>query len=107
MSETPTVIATLFMPPRGERKQIEIKKVNQEDAEYINTNNIKVSLEELMTGDTAIYFDDGHFIDDDPSEDPDEIIIISKGGKKSCEECFAEGVQNLKYRVLSHQGAVA
>ena len=101
--EQQTVKATVFIPPRGQREEIEIKKVYPADAEYINANEIKVSLEELMTGDTVIYFDDGkHFIKDEEGvEDdttPDEIIIISRGGKKSCEDCIKEGVEALKKR---------
>lgn len=93
-----TITATLFVPPRGERRKIEIAKVLPDDAAYINSNGIKVSLEELATGDTVIYFDDGKHIDDDPKEDPDEIIIISRGGKKTCEDCIKEGVELLKKR---------
>ena len=96
--EKQTVTATLFVPPRGDRREIEIAKVLPDDAAYINSKGIKVSLEELMTGDTVIYFDDGKRIDDDPAEDPDEIIIISRGGKKTCEDCIKEGVELLKKR---------
>jgi hypothetical protein len=93
-----TVTATLFVPPRGERREIEVSKVLPDDADYINRKGIKVSLEELMTGDTVVYFDDGKRVNDDPDEDPDEIIIISRGGKTTCEECFREGVELLKKR---------
>ncbi len=96
--EKQTVTATLFVPPHGQRREIEVAKVLPEDAAYINSKGIKVSMEELMTGDTVVYFDDGKHIDDDPEEDPDEIIIISRGGKKTCEECFKEGVELLKKR---------
>lgn len=94
----PIVMATLFVPPRGQRREIGIRNVLPDDAEYINTKGIKVSLEELLTGDTVIYFDDGKHIGDDPNEDADEIIVISRGGKKTCEQCFAEGVALLKRR---------
>lgn len=102
--ETVTVTATLFVPPNGKRREIEIKNVYPDDAAYIKEHDIKVSLEELMTGDTVIYFDDGkHFcMDEDGVEDdtiPDEIIIISKGGSKSCEECIKAGVAKLKARL--------
>ena len=96
--EKQTITATVFVPPNGQRKVIEIAKVLPDDAAYINAKGIKVSLEELMTGDTVIYFDDGKHIDDDPEEDPDEIIIISREGKKSCEDCIKEGVELLKKR---------
>lgn len=96
--ETQTVIATLFVPPHGGRREIEIKNVKVEDAVYIKAHSIKVSLEELGTGDTAIYFDDGKHIDNDPAEDPDEIIILARDGKKSCEQCFEEGVKLLRAR---------
>lgn len=96
--ETQTVNVTLFVPPRGERREIGITKVLPEDAQYIKEHNIKVSMEELMTGDNVVYFDDGTFINNDPDESPDEIVIISKGGKKTCEECFKEGVERLKAR---------
>lgn len=97
------VTATLFVPPRGQRREIEISNVNPDDAEYINKFGIKVSLEELMTGDTVVYFDDGkHFLEDEDGavdeSTPDEIIIISRGGQKRCEDCFKEGVALLKKR---------
>ena len=95
---TATIKATLFIPPHGQLREIEVTKVYPEDADYLNTKGVKVSLEELMTGDTVIYFDDGKHIDDDPEEDPEEIIIISRGGKKSCEDCIKEGVIELKKR---------
>lgn len=93
-----SLTATVFIPPNGKRQTIEITKVYPDDATYINQHDIKVSLEELRTGDTVVYFDDGKHIDDDPDEDPDEIIIISRGGKKTCEECIKEGVALLKKR---------
>lgn len=102
--EQQTVTATVFIPPNGRREIIEIKKVYPDDATYIKQRGIKVSLEELMTGDTVIYFDDGKRIDDDPEEDPDEIIVISRGGKKTCEECIKEGVEQLKKRAAVHVG---
>lgn len=100
--EKKTVTVTLFVPPRGERRKIEIAKVQPKDAAYINSKGIKVSLEELMTGDMVIYFDDGTYLaDEDGAIDestPDEIIIISRGGKKTCEDCIKEGVELLKKR---------
>lgn len=102
--EEKTVTATLFVPPYGDRREINIAKVYPDDAAYINERNIKISLEELMTGDTVIYFDDGtplHGEDDEDDQTPDEIIVISRGGKKSCEECFKEGVEKLKKRIAA------
>jgi len=96
--EKQTVTATVFIPPRGQRKEIEISKVLPDDAAYINSKGIKVSLEELMTGDTVIYFDDGTTVSEEDDDTPDEIIIISHGGQKSCEDCFNEGVALLKKR---------
>lgn len=94
-----TVSAIAFMRPNGAQVHIEIDKVNPEDAKYLNDNRVKVSIEELTTGDTVAYFDDGHFIDDDPNEDPEEIIIISKDSKRTCQECMHDGVEALKERL--------
>ncbi len=96
--ETQTITATVFIPPNGRRQIIEVTKVYPDDAAYIRQHDIKVSMEELMTGDTVVYFDDGKHIDDDPNEEPDEIIIISRGGKKTCEDCIKEGVELIKKR---------
>lgn len=99
--EPQTITATVFIPPNGKSRVIEITKVYPDDAAYIQRHDIKVSLEELMTGDTVVYFDDGKHIDDNPDEDPDEIIVISKGGRKTCEDCIKEGVELLKKRTAS------
>ncbi len=92
--------AKLYSPIPGGRKiqDVEITQIRDEDEEYLTMHNIKVSMEELATGVFAVYFDDGKHIDDNPEEDPDEIIVLSVGDK-SCEDCMAEGVRLLKARV--------
>lgn len=101
-----TITATLFKSPNGKREVIQISNINFDDAEYINQNNVKVSLETLSTGHVVMYFDDGHYINDDPSEDPDEIMIFSDQIKKSCTQYIREGVEELKKRnLIKNEGA--
>lgn len=87
--------ATFFRKPDGRKQEIFMRNILKEDAEYINQNGIKVSLEEDHTGEGAIiYLDDGLMLDD--GETPDEVILIA--GNKSCEEVMADGVSRLKKR---------
>lgn len=92
---TPTIQATVYHLPNGRREEITVTKVRPEAADYINKNDVKVSMETLNIGGEAVYFDDGTMIDGE--DEPNEITILSLG-KKSCEDCMDEGVALLKKR---------
>lgn len=49
------LIVTIFSPPNGKSVEHEIRNVTPDDARWFNDNNIKVSMEELMTGEFVIY----------------------------------------------------
>lgn len=85
---------TVFIRPNGKKTESVINNISQEDADYINQNNIKVSMEDIGT-DYCVWLDDGLKNEDD---DPDEIIVLAQG--RSCEATMAEGVQLLKQRKL-------
>jgi len=86
-----TIQCINFKRPDGRKEEVTIRNIYPEDADYINKNNIKVSLEDLGT-DYCVWFDDGKIIEDEP----DEIIVLSQG--KNCQETIKEGVRLLKER---------
>ena len=89
-----TINATLYIRPDGRTKDIEIKNILPEDADYINKNNIKVSLEKDGIGNIIVYFDYGRV---DEEGEPDELIFVSVN--KSAEDIFSEAVKKIKERV--------
>lgn len=86
-----SIPATLFKAPNGQQEIIEIMKVRPEDEAYIETHDIKLSLEELSTGDIVIYFDYGATLEDGT---PNEWLEFAKG--RSCEDTIAAGVEEVK-----------
>jgi len=86
-----TINATFFIKPNGKKVPSECKNVYPDDADYININNILVSMEELEPDNIAIYFDYGKV---DVDGEPDELIELSFG--RSCEETIKSGVERIK-----------
>ena len=78
------MIATFFLPPNGRQEVHEITEVEPQDASFFEQNRIKVSMEQLMTGDYTLYADTGKLA----FGEPDELIVISRG--RSCRECLTE-----------------
>ena len=92
--ETPTIHATLFTRPHGNKRDLFVRNVYEDDAAYINKQCINVSMEDIGD-DFVIYFDDGTMVEDDATT-PDEIIVLAQG--RTCEETIAEGVRLCKER---------
>lgn len=74
---------TFFIPPNGHREVREITNVRPEDEKYFTEHNIKISMEELSTGQHAVYADTGMLIDGEPTE----LLEISYG--RSCKDTLA------------------
>ena len=90
INKVKTIKAIVFEKPNGRQREINVPKVYPDDADYINENNIKVSMEE--TGGTfVVYFDYG--VRDEDNE-PIEHIELSLG--KTCEETIKAGVKVIK-----------
>jgi len=85
---------TLFLKPNGRREQIQLTNINSEDADFINSHKIKVSLEELDSNNFCLYFDYGKTINNDPNEEPDELMELSFG--RTCEETISKVVNHIK-----------
>ena len=85
-----TINATLYVRPNGRTKEIKIL-ISPDDADYINENNIKVSLEEDGLGYIIIYFDYGRV---DEEMEPDELIKITLDENPTA--TFTEAVEEIK-----------
>lgn len=72
------MLATLYKRPHGATQEIDIQNIRPEDAEWFENNDVRISLEDIGV-DTAVYADCGFKMDDDPEEDPDEVIVLAKG----------------------------
>ena len=81
-------VRALCYTPGEPRTHILVKNVYEEDADFICDNNLVLTLEQLTTGDFAIYL---RHEDDD---EDDELITIANG--RSCEECIKELVDKYK-----------
>ncbi|MGL5002664.1 MAG: hypothetical protein ACRDAM_06955 [Casimicrobium sp.] len=81
------LFVTLFTPPHGNKQSIEVTNVRAEDEQFFKTRGINLSMETLGNGEIAVYADTGARINNDPNEDPDELIELSMG--RSCEDTFA------------------
>ena len=83
--------ATIFHRPNGRQTEIEIRKIYKDDASWLKSKNIALSLED--TGAFfVLYFDYGK-----KDEDGEPIEFIEKVGEnKSCEDAIASAVVKLK-----------
>lgn len=70
---------TYYQRPNGRKAEIQCKNVYPADEHYFITNNIKLSMEELSTGEIVVY---AHYGNDD-----DELIEFA--GIKTCEETLS------------------
>lgn len=76
--------ATLYIPPNGQKKEIELTDINENDELWFVENNAKLSCEQLFEDRNVIYADIG--LKDEEGE-PLEGIEISFG--RSCRETLA------------------
>lgn len=84
--------ATLYKPPFGRTEEIDLTEVSTADAEWLEANGVKISLEEIG-GQFVVYGDIGHKTDDG---EPDEVLVISQG--RPCRECMADLRQECQKR---------
>jgi hypothetical protein len=76
---------TLFVRPNGDRRELEMTKIRQKDADFLRKHDVKISMEDCGIF-TTIWADDGRTLEDDPST-PDEITYIVHGSE-SCEDAM-------------------
>lgn len=70
-------------------REVNVRNVSEEDAEYFKENNIKVSMETLTTGDIVVY---GCPYSDKSEES--EVMVFA--GNKSAVETFSILAQSCK-----------
>ena len=86
-----SIKATLYIRPNGDTKEIEIININPEDAQWLNDNNIKVSLEGAPPM-LFIYADYGKTTLDG---EPDEHLLVVPADS-NCVAHMARLVTDLK-----------
>lgn len=68
------ITVTLFIPPDGTQSEAVIRDIDAEDADFFNENSVKISMEQIMTGEAVIYADYGMLDEDgDPVE---EMVMV-------------------------------
>lgn len=77
--------ATLFIPPNGKTREIEIQNVSEEDSKFFTDNEYRVSMEELNE-QFVIYVDIG--LETEDGEPDEEIYIVPPG--EECEVSFSK-----------------
>ena len=83
--------ATLYSRPNGDTKEIEITNISPEDAQWLNDNNVKVSLESAPPM-LIIYADYGKTTIDG---EPDEHVMMVPADS-DCVAAMARLVTDLK-----------
>lgn len=81
---------TVYYPPKGDRRVIDMHNINADDEDFFVKHNVKISLEESETVGVIAYADYGKR---DPEGGPEEIVEISFG--RTC----AETMQALRRKV--------
>lgn len=89
--------AILYKRPNGNKEAVTIRHVDDEDAFYINQNNVAVSMEDTPMG-PCLYFNDGAELEDGT---PDELCMIAKNGE-SCNSLIKRSVEILRKRKELH-----
>jgi hypothetical protein len=83
---------TFYSLPDGRKTVKNITNILHEDADFFIRNNLKVSMEELNSGQFVIYSTTGKQMED--SEDDEVIHIVNPG--QSCEDAMHELVMLVK-----------
>lgn len=84
------VPAIWYRRPDGRRSEIDITQVYEDDAQYLNSTNVKVSLEDIGS-DLALYFDYG-----DVDEEGEPIEHIELARLRTCQETIKAAVEKIK-----------
>jgi hypothetical protein len=74
---------TFYLRPDGRAVVETIEHIRPEDAEWFETHNVKVSMEDIG-GQFAVYADIGREVDGEP----DEVLVLS--GKMNCEDTMSQ-----------------
>lgn len=82
---------TEFIRPNGRQRKA-IANINKEDKEFIENNEIKVSVETDRSGTIILYFDYGKEVDGEP----DEYIHLVFDKNEQTEETFSKVIPELK-----------
>lgn len=72
---------TLFERPNGRKSEHEMENILPEEEKFFRDHGVKISIEELTTGQTVVYADYGAVLEDGT---PDEIVFIVQVGM-TCE----------------------
>ena len=86
-----SIKATVYIRPNGHTKEINITRINPEDAEWLNDNNVKVSLENAPPL-LFVYADYGKTTLDG---EPDEHLLVVPADS-DCVAAMARLVTELK-----------
>ena len=81
-----------YKRPNGTVEMIDMTNIHSEDVEFFENGDYIVSMEELTTGDIAVY---AYPADED---EDNEVLVLSKG--RSCEETM----RSLRFECLAHFG---
>jgi hypothetical protein len=74
---------TLYERPDGRSRQVEMRNIEPEDIHFFESNRLKVSIEELTTGELVVYACPYN----DYSEES-EVMVLS--GSRSCKETMKD-----------------
>ena len=80
------MIVTIFKRPYGLAEQVRIHNIDPADQHFLESHNVKVSMESVVEDRQVIVYGDYGAVDS--NGDPDEIIVISDG--RSCIETMKE-----------------
>lgn len=80
-----TITATVYKLPDGRKETIIVRNIHSDDADWFESNNIKISMEELQSGEIVVYGEMPFF--DQDTDEPMEFLELAQG--RSCEETFA------------------
>lgn len=75
--------ADVYERPHGTKKTIEVKRVDAQDAEWFNQHNVRISMEEISTGQIVIYGDYGRKLVDGT---PIEELVMGHPNRVTCEQ---------------------
>lgn len=68
-----------FIPPHGRRQETEFRNMRQEDYDWMESKDAKLSCEQ-QGPNFVVYLDVGLTYDNDSDEDPNEAIFIAHPG---------------------------
>lgn len=76
---TSSLTVTAFIPPNGRKETVTLRDLESSDVSFFLDNQIILSMESVPSLGYVLYADIGRKINDDPNEDPDEILVFSNG----------------------------